>query len=84
MEKRMEALTKYIGYRLFKDGSRVVESYNPDREVELQQQGYKVHILNEDESNKFLDKDTPPPPTPLTAQDRWRNWALNRPLNFRL
>lgn len=35
------------------------------------------------EAASFLDKEYTPPLRPLTAEDRWRNWSLGRPLNYR-
>jgi len=36
------------------------------------------------EAAAFLDKELAPKLKPLTAQDRWHNWALGKPLNYRL
>ena len=75
-----------IGYRLNK--RRTVQEFTSvtDRNIrleELERDGYEIKIFNNDEeANKYLDLDSPPP-RPLTVQDRWYNWALGRPLNWR-
>lgn len=72
-------MIRYIGCRLHKDGSRVVEDYSKKRETELLRHGYDLTLMStENEWKRFLDKDKPPSPKPLTAKDRWWNWALGK------